>query len=174
MLAKAAAFDTIGSKTLMTTAAGFAPQSIRIPGFVEAATRPIQLLDIIPVGQTGMEQVVYMEETTRVHAAAEKGEGVAFAESQFAFTERTSPVRKITDSLPVTDEQLEDVALIQSYINGRLTFGVRQRLDSQCLIGDAAGSNLRGIKNVVGIQTQAKGADPVMDAFFKAMTARSG
>jgi HK97 family phage major capsid protein len=171
MLAKAAAFDTIGSKTLMTTAAGFAPQSIRIPGFVEAATRPIQLLDIIPVGQTGMEQVVYMEETTRVHAAAEKGEGVAFAESQFAFTERTSPVRKITDSLPVTDEQLEDVALIQSYINGRLSFGVRQRLDSQCLIGDAAGSNLRGIKNVVGILTQAKGADPVMDAFFKAMTA---
>jgi HK97 family phage major capsid protein len=170
MLAKGAAFDTIGSKTLMSTAAGFAPQSIRIPGFVEAAARPIQLLDIIPVGQTGMEQVVYMEETTRVHAAAEKGEGVDYAESQFAFTERTSPVRKITDSLPVTDEQLEDVALISSYINGRLTFGVRQRLDSQCLIGDAAGSNLRGIKNVAGIQTQAKGADPVMDAFFKAMT----
>jgi hypothetical protein len=53
ILAKAAAFDTIGTKTLMTTAAGFAPQSIRLPGFVEAATRPIQLLDIIPLAQTG-------------------------------------------------------------------------------------------------------------------------
>jgi HK97 family phage major capsid protein len=170
MLAKAAAFETIGTKTLMTTAAGFAPQSIRLPGFVDAVTRPIQLLDIIPMSQTGMEQIVYMEETTRVHAAAEAAEGGAFAESQFAFTERTSPVRKITDSLPVTDEQLEDVALVSSYINGRLTFGVQQRLDSQSLIGDAVGSNLRGIKNVVGIQVQAKGADPQMDAFFKAMT----
>ncbi len=170
MLAKGAAFETIGTKTLMSTTAGFAPESIRLPGFVEAVTRPLQLLDIIPMSRTGFEQVVYMEETTRVHAAAEKAEGAAFAESQFAFTEKTSPVRKITDSLPVTDEQLEDVAQVQSYINGRLTFGLRQRLDSQSLVGDAAGANLRGIANVVGIQTQAKGADPTMDAFYKAMT----
>jgi len=170
MLAKGAAFETIGSKTLMSTTAGWAPESLRLPGFTEMATRPIQLLDIIPMAQTGFEQVVYMEETTRNQNAAEKAEGAAFAESQFAFTEKTSPVRKITDSLPVTDEQLEDVAQVQSYINGRLTFGLRQRLDSQSLVGDAVGVNLRGIKNVVGIQTQAKGADPTMDAFYKAMT----
>lgn len=170
MLAKGAAFETIGTKTLMTTAAGFAPESIRQPGFVEAASRPIQLLDIIPIFPIGQDQHVYMEETTRVHAAAEKAEGAAFAESQFAFTERTSPVKKITDSIPVTDEQLEDVTLVGGYINGRLTFGIRQRLDGQVLVGDATGANLRGLANVVGIQTQAKGADPVMDAFFKAMT----
>lgn len=170
MLAKGAQFETLGSKALMATTAGFAPESIRLPGFVEAATRPIQLLDIIPIAQTGFEQVVYMEETTRVHGAAEKAEGAAYGEAQFAFTERTSPVRKITDSIPVTDEQLEDVAQVQSYINGRLSFGLRQRLDGQCLVGDAVGSNLRGIKNVAGIQTQAKGVDPTMDAFYKAMT----
>jgi HK97 family phage major capsid protein len=169
-LAKGAQFQTMGLKTLMATTAGWAPESVRAPGFVEAATRPIQVLDIIPVFPIGQEQYVYMEETTRVHAAAEKGEGAAFAESQFAFTERTSPVRKITDSLPVTDEQLEDVVQVQGYINGRLTFGVRQRLDGQVVNGDATGSNLRGIKNVAGIQTLDNGADPVMDAFFKAMT----
>ena len=169
-LAKGAAFQTMGTKTLMETTAGYAPESIRLPGFVEAATRPLQLLDIIPLGQTSYEQVVYMEETTRTHAAAEKAEGAAFAESTFVFTERTSPVRKITDSLPVTDEQLEDVAMMNSYINGRLTFGVRQRLDGQCLVGNGTPPNLDGIKNVSGIQTQAKGADPVPDAFYKSMT----
>lgn len=168
-LAKAAQFATIGNKTLMTTAAGFAPESIRMPGFVEAVARPIQLLDILPVGTTGFELVKYMAETTRTHAAAETAEGGAFAESTFAFTERSSPVEKITDSLPVTDEQLEDVKLIESYINGRLAFGVRQRLDRQCLIGDGSAPNLRGIINVSGIQTQAKGADPVMDSIYKAM-----
>lgn len=170
LLAKSAQFDTIGTKTLMATTTGYAPESIRLPGFVEAATRPIQFLDIIPVSSTSYEAVKFMEETTRVHAAAEKGEGAAFAESQFAFTERTSPVEKITDSLPVTDEQLEDAPFVEGYINGRLTFGVRQRLDGQCQAGDGAAPNLRGLKNVAGIQSQAKGADPAMDAFFKAMT----
>lgn len=169
-LAKGMAFETIGSKALMSTTAGWAPQSLRIGGFVEAATRPIQLLDIIPMAQTGFEQVVYMEETTRNQVAAETAEGGAYAESSFALTEKTSPVRKITDSLPVTDEQLEDVAQAQSYINSRLTFGLRQRLDGQVLVGNAVGSNLRGLKNVAGIQTQAKGTDPVPDTFFKAMT----
>lgn len=169
-LARAARFDTIGGKALMITSSGYAPESIRIPGFVEAPTRPIQLLDILPMGTTTMDTIKFMEETTRTHASAETAEGETFAESTFVFTERSTPVEKITDSVPVTDEQLEDAAMIESYINGRLAFGVRQRLDRQCLIGDGTAPNLRGILNISGIQTQAKGADPAMDAFYKAMT----
>jgi HK97 family phage major capsid protein len=168
-LAKASHFATIGNKALMTTAAGFAPESLRLPGFVEAVTRPIQLLDILPMGMTGQAAVPYMEETTRTHAAAERAEGTDYPESTFEFTERSINVAKIGDSLPVTDEQLEDVALVESYINGRLAFGVRQRLDTQCLNGNGTAPNLRGILNTSGIQTQAKGADPVMDAIYKAM-----
>lgn len=170
MLAGAIAFDTIGNKALMTTAAGYAPQSIRQPGFVEGLTRPIQLLDIIPTFQTSEATVKYMEETTRNHGAVEVAEGVAYGESTFVFTEKESPVRKIGDSLPVTDEQLEDVPMMQGYISVRIPFGVRQRLDGQCLIGNGTAPNLRGLKNVVGTQAQAKGADPVPDAFYKAMT----
>ena len=169
LLAKGAAFDTIGRK-LFSTTSGWAPESIRIPGFVEGATRPVQLLDILPMARTSFEQVQYMEETTRTHGAAERGEGAAFASSTFALTERTSPVRKITDSIPVTDEQLEDVAQVESYLNGRLIFGLRQRLDSQVLVGDGTGVNLRGILNTPGIQTQARGADPIPDAIFRAIT----
>lgn len=169
-LAKAAQFETLGSKALMTTSAGWAPENLRMPGFVEAATRPIQLLDILPMFKTGDQAVTYMEETLRTHAAAEALEGGAYAESSFAFTEKSSPVRKITDSVPVTDEQLEDAPMMAGYINGRLGFGLRQRLDSQALIGAGTGATLRGLKNTVGIQVQAKAADPVPDAFFKAMT----
>lgn len=170
MIAKGMQVSTLFSKALMTTAAGFAPESVRLPGFVEMATRPLQLVDIIPMAQTGQAAIKYMEETTRTHAAAERAEGGTYAESTFVFTERSSDVRKITDSLPVTDEQLEDVPMMQGYINGRLTFGLRQRLDTQCYVGDGTAPNLRGLANVAGIQTQAKGADPVPDAYFKAMT----
>ena len=161
---------SLQTKTLFETTAGYAPESIRLPGIVDAVTRPITLLDIMPLSQTGGDTVTYMEETTRTHAAAEKAEGVAYAESTFVFTEKTSAVRKITDSLPVTDEQLADVPFINSYINDRLTFGVRQRLDLQVLVGNGTPPNLDGIKNVTGIQTQAKAADPISDAFFKLMT----
>jgi len=170
LLAKGMAVETLGSKALFATTAGWAPESIRLPGFVEAASRPVQLLDIIPLAQTGFEQVVYMEETTRTHAAAERAEGTAFAESTFVLTERTNPVRKITDSVPVTDEQLEDVAQAQSYLNSRLTFGLRQRLDGQVLVGDGSAPNLRGLANVSGIQTQDGTDQAIADAFFKAMT----
>jgi HK97 family phage major capsid protein len=45
----------------------------------------------------------------------------------------------------------------------------RQRLDGQILVGNGTAPNLRGVNNVVGIQTQAKGADPVPDAVYKAL-----
>lgn len=169
ILAKGASFDTLGTKTLMTRAAGYAPESIRLPGFTEMATRPIQVLDILPMFQTDQAAVKYMEETTRTHAAAEKAEGAAYAESGFAFTERSSTVEKITDSVPVTDEQLKDVPMMNGYIDSRVTFGLRQRLDGQSIVGDGSSPNLRGLKNVSGIQTQAIGADPRMDAYFHAM-----
>ncbi len=47
---------------------------------------------------------------------------------------------------------------------------LRQRLDTQILVGNGTAPNLRGILNVVGIQTQAKGSDPAPDAIYKAMT----
>jgi HK97 family phage major capsid protein len=46
---------------------------------------------------------------------------------------------------------------------------VRLRLESQLLNGDGAAPNLRGILNVVGVQGQAKGADPTPDTIAKAM-----
>ena len=160
----------VSVKTLMETTAGFAPESTRTGLIVEAVTRPIQVLDLIPMGGTDSASVVYMEETLRTHAAAEKGEGIAYAESAFSLTERSVQVRKITDSLPVTDEQLEDVQQLESYIDQRLRFGLRQRLDNQVVNGTGVPPLLEGILNVAGIQTQAKGNDPRFDAIHKGLT----
>ncbi len=163
-------FDDLGLKTLFQTSAGWAPESIRSGVVVPAATRPIQVLDLIPMGDTDQSSVVYMEETTRTHNAAETAEGAAYPEDAFELTERNSQVRKIPTSIPVTDEQLEDEAQVRSYLNQRLAFGVRQRLDGQVLNGDGVAPNLGGILNTAGIQTQALGTDPRFDAIHKAMT----
>jgi HK97 family phage major capsid protein len=156
-------------KTLFETTAGWAPETTRTGRVVDKALRPVQVTDIIPQGSTSQAAVVYMEETTATNAAAETAEGGAYPESALALTEQSSNVRKITTWLPVTDEQLEDEAQAQGYVDRRLPFFLRQRLDSQILNGNGTAPNLRGLINVVGIQTQAKGADPIPDAVYKAM-----
>jgi HK97 family phage major capsid protein len=157
-------------KALMTTGAGWAPEVTRTGRVVEFATRPIQIIDLIPSNTTSQSAIKYMEETTFVNNAAETAEGSQYAEAQLQLTERISPVQKIAVWLPVTDEQLEDEAQARGYINNRLPFMLRQRLDSQILNGNGASPNLRGILNTTGLQTQAKGSDPVPDAVYKAMT----
>jgi len=156
-------------KTLMTTAAGWAPETTRTGRLVDFATRPVQVTDLVPQTTTRQAAVVYMEETLFTNAAAEAAEGGTYAEAALQLTEQSSTVRKIAVFLPVTDEQLEDEPQVQGYVNNRLPFMVRQRLDGQILTGNGTPPNLRGFLNVVGIQTQAKGADPSPDAVYKAM-----
>lgn len=156
-------------KTLFQTTAGWAPETLRTGRLVDFATRPVQVTDIIPQTTTSQAAVVFMEETTFTNTAAEAAEGGTYAEATLALTEQSSTVRKIAVYLPVTDEQLEDEPQVQGYINNRLPFMIRQRLDSQILVGNGTAPNLRGLLNVAGIQTQAKGADPTPDAVYKAI-----
>jgi HK97 family phage major capsid protein len=109
-----------------------------------------------------------MEETTFTNNAAEVTEAAAYAEAALAYTERTSNVRKVGVSLPVTDEQLADIPQIRGIINNRLTFMLRQRLDGQVVAGNGVAPNLMGLLNVAGVQTTAKAAgEPVFDAVYR-------
>lgn len=156
-------------KTVFSTGAGWAPQSLRTGRVVLDAQREIEITDAIPVFPTTQAAIVYMEETTFTNAAAERAEGGAYAESALALTERSSTVRSIGTSLPVTDEQLADEDGVASYLDQRLMFMVRQRLDGQIVTGNGSPPNLTGTLNVASINTQAKGADPVPDAIYKGM-----
>lgn len=174
---KSAAYATKGKvaeldinlKTLFATSAGWAPESTRTGRIVENAQRPIQVADIIPQTTTTQASIKYMEETLFTNAAAEVAEGGTYPESALQLTEKISPVQKVSTFVPVTDEQLEDEGQVQGYLNNRLPFMIRQRLDAQILTGNGTSPNLRGLLNVVGIQTQAKGTDPIPDAVYNAL-----
>lgn len=161
-----ALFETGGS---VDEGAGWPPESTRTGKLVDYATRPVQVTDIFPTGSTQQQLVVYMEETTYSNTAAETLEAGAFPEAQLALEEKSSPVRKLAVFLPVTDEQLEDESHAKGYVNQRLPFMLRQRLDSQLLVGDGTAPNLSGVLDH-SIQTQAKGTDAGPDAVYKAMT----
>jgi HK97 family phage major capsid protein len=160
----------IGLKAIVSTTAGFAPDSPRTADVVPLATRPIQILDLIPIDPVSVPTVKWMEKTTFTISAAEIAEAATYPESTYVWTERTAPVQKIADSIPVTDEQIDDVDQMQSLLDADLRFGVRQKLDAQVIVGTGTPPQIRGILNYAGIQTQAKGADPAFDAIFKAIT----
>ena len=159
-----------GLAALFDTATGYAPETVRLPTPLTPLEERLTVADLMPQGRTSQNAVPFMEETTSTNTAAETAEGALKPEAEIAFTEKTSPVRKVAVTLPVTDESLEDVPFIESYLNTRLRTFVLQREDQQLLAGDGAGVNLRGLLNTSGILTQAKGADPTPDAFYKAMT----
>jgi HK97 family phage major capsid protein len=160
----------VALKADFTRSAGWAPESTRSGLVVMDAQRPIQVTDLFPSIPTSQAAYKYMEETTFTNAAAERSEGGNYLEAALALTERSVTIESLGVFIPVTDEQLEDEEGAAAYLDMRLPFMINQRLDGQLLVGDGATPNIRGVNNVIGIQTQAKGADPVPDAIHKAVT----
>ena len=166
----------VSYKATFTTSAGWPPESIRIPGLViPFARQEAAVIDVIPTGSTTMQMVKYMEETTRTDAAAERAEEGEYLESQYALTERESPVRNLGHRVPVTDEQLEDVAGIRSYLDSRLVSGLRRRVSNQIINGAGTGILLRGILHTTNVGQENEKASPnpgdtVHETIFRAMT----
>ena len=132
--------------------------------------RPIQVLDYIPVVRTNQTALKYMEETVFTNAAVEGVEGAALAESTLKVEEKDEPIRRVGTYLPVTEEQLDDEPMVAFYIDGRLMFMVRQRLDNQVLRGNGTAPNLSGILDRTGLLTFARGTNSRIDAVKLAMT----
>ncbi len=159
-------------KALFQTGAGWDPEDLRTGRVEMFPTRPApHVIDVFPQTTTGMSTVLYMEETTYSNTAAETAEGGQYPEAQLELEEKSSEVRKVPVFLPVTDEQFEDEPRARAYVENRLPFMLRQRIDSQLLVGNGTAPNLRGLENVTGIQSQALGADPIPDALYKCMRA---
>ena len=158
----------IDLKTLFQTSAGWDPQDIRIPRVELLPLRPApHVVEFMPEFATNQAAIVYMEETTATLAAAETAEAGTYPEAAFVLTQRSQPVEKIAVFLPVTDEQLEDVDGARDYVENRLVYALKNRLDLQVLQGNGTAPNLLGTENKSGIQTQALGTDPIFDAVFK-------
>ncbi len=145
------------------------------PGIRPLPYWPLRVTDLIPSGGTNSNSVVYTQELAETNAAAETSEAAAKPESAITFSNVTEPVRKIATFLPVSDEMLEDVAQIQSYLNNRLSLFVQQREESQILSGDGNAPNISGIMDTErAIQTGSAlslDVDSVIDAVALAMNA---
>lgn len=158
-------------KALMTSTGGFPPEVLRSGRVELTPLRPTLVLDLPPMVRTNQNAYKFMRETTLTNTAAEIAEGTAYPEAALAYQEEAVSVQKLAVHLPVTEEQLEDETGIEDLVRARLSEMIRQRLDNQILNGNGTAPNLRGLRNVSGINAVARGTDTVLDAIYKGIVA---
>lgn len=123
-----------------------------LPDIGQLGVRARSLYDVLPKVQisdrandNGIIKYHDWDEATTSRAAAMVAEGGTFPESTATFIERTMPIRKIGDTLPVTDEFGEDSALAAAELERFLDVNVNTIVDSQIINGDGTGQNLTGL-----------------------------
>jgi len=92
-------------------------------------------------------KVVYhdWDEATTVRAAAMVAEGATFPESTAKFTKYSIDLKKIGDTLPVSEEFGEDEASAAAELEMFVETNVESKVDEQIALGSGIGENLTGL-----------------------------
>lgn len=136
--------------SLTTAANGSAGDLIvpdRVPGVVGVPLRKLTVRDLLTQGRTSANSIQFIQETSYTNSAATVTEtlGTAKAQSEIYFDIQTSSVTTIAHWVQATRQILDDVPMLQSYINGRLIYGLKYVEDNQLLNGGGTGTDLNGI-----------------------------
>lgn len=143
------------------------------PGILPLLFRRLTISDLIAPGTTDSNVIIYMKETAFTNNADTVAEGAVKPESALRFDQEQDRVHKIAHWLPVTEEMLEDVPALRSYIDARLRLGVQLAEENKLLNGADSPAELTGLLNRDGLRTAvvAGGSpdSPNADAIFVQM-----
>lgn len=136
--------------SLTTDADGSAGDLIvpqRLPGIVAPPQRRMTIRDLLTSGRTSSNAIQYVKETGFTNAAATVSEtsGAAKPQSEIKFDLMTTAVATIAHWVLATRQILSDVPQLQSYIDGRLRYGLMYVEENQLLNGGGTGTDLNGI-----------------------------
>lgn len=128
---------------------GILVPSERLPGIVPGPFRQHSILDFVPTGATSSNSMEYTREIPDgfTNNAAEVAEAGTKPQSDVPFELVNDPVRTIAHWLKLSRQVLDDAPALESYIDSRLRFGIRQRLESQILSGNGTAPNLSGLSS---------------------------
>jgi len=107
--------------------------------------RMIRMRDLIPGGTMSGDRISYPQEGTVVDNTATVAEGAAKPQNEFPIAQIEDSAKKIAAFVRISDEALNDVAFMASYLSRRLIDKLKNVEDAQILYGSGAGSNLNGI-----------------------------
>ncbi|KAB1859979.1 phage major capsid protein [Acinetobacter tandoii] len=137
---------TITSATTDTAgAAGDLVQTTRIPGIVAPPERKLTIRDLLMPGRMDGNALEFVQETGFTNAAAMVAEGALKPQSDIKFDLKSTNAKVIAHFMKASRQILDDASQLQSYIDGRLRYGLAFKEENQILNGDGTGQNLLGI-----------------------------
>lgn len=126
-------------------AAGALVEPHRLTGIIAPPDRVMTVRDLIMSGRTTSNSLQYVRETGFTNSAAAVGEKQQKPESSITFEEDTAKVATIAHWVQASVQILDDAPQLQSYIDGRLRYGLAYVEEQELLKGDGTGSHLLGI-----------------------------
>ncbi len=150
---------------------------MRVPGIINNPNRVLTIRDLLPVGTTNSNLVQFTRENVFTNNSGPQysspnRENVTKPESGITFTLANAPVVTLAHFIPVSRQVLDDAPQLQSYVNGRLTYGLKLEEEDQLLNGNGTSGNIGGILasgNNVAYNRAATG-DTKLDTLRKAIT----
>jgi HK97 family phage major capsid protein len=109
--------------------------------------RQLVVRDLITPGTTTANAIEYPVETSSPGstAAAVVSEGQRKPKTDITFDLKSVPVRTIAHWMKASRQIMDDVPQLQSYIDGRLRYGLGYVEETELLYGDGTGQHLLGI-----------------------------
>lgn len=132
-------------KAIVTSSTGAGVIADRQPGIITTPQRRLTIRDLIAPGRTASNLITYMKETGFTNSAAPVAENTLKPESTLTLAQSTAPVIKLAHFMKASTEILDDFPALQSYIDERLTYGLKLVEETQLLKGSGVGNNLNGI-----------------------------
>jgi len=119
----------------------------RVDGIVAPPTRRMTVRDLLTPGRTAGNAIQYVKETGWTNNAATVSEtsGAAKPQSDIKFDVVNTSVTTIAHWVKATKQILDDVPQLQSYVDGRLRYGLMYVEENQLLNGGGTGTDLNGI-----------------------------
>lgn len=157
------------AETKVTSSGLVAPQYDPI---IQGAPRQNLLIrDLIPTTPVTGQSFTYFRELLHTLGAGMVAEGAAKPTSNVTFEQVTDIVKKIAVWMPVTDEALDDVPQLYSYIQELLRYDLELKREGQLLKGDGTGNNLNGIMTQATVFNAAltKTSDTAIDTVRRAI-----
>lgn len=148
-----------------------------VPGVVTHLFQPLTIEALMASNVASGPTVRYILEGTATSGAGGVAEGGTKPESTLGLTYTDEPIKKVATFLPVSDEILEDVPAVQSYINGRLSLFVQTEVERQLFRGASGGNEVQGIltsRNVPVYNYVAGTTDNKAVQLFKALNSMRG
>lgn len=125
----------------------------RVGGIIALPNRRLRIRQLLPTGQTVSNLVQYAKENVFTNNAGPQaggsptvaGEDVLKNESGITFTLANAPVVTLAHFILASRQVLDDAPMLQSYINGRLIYGLALEEEDEILNGDGTVGTLDGL-----------------------------